>query len=184
MKHTGGDFDPEEELADALDEIKKNEKELATFANIAQTLFERMEETQIKVLEQEGAIAAFDTKEENMEQQLVALQADLDDRNNQFEKLEMIKEDMNTQVEDLAAQLKQCDERLEQAEEQNTALIDRLDVSESTIQDMEHRTGKEKKDLENELNALIHKNQNLIQEYKVTSESLALKDREWKTSSK
>jgi hypothetical protein len=49
---------------------------------------------------------------------------------------------------------------------------------------MEHRTGKEKKDLENELNALIQKNQTLIQEYKVTSESLALKDREWKTSSK
>jgi hypothetical protein len=35
MKHSSGDFDPEEELADALDEIKKNEKELATFANIA-----------------------------------------------------------------------------------------------------------------------------------------------------
>jgi len=51
MKHTGGEFDPAEELSDALDEIKKNEKELATFANIAQTLFERMEETQIKVQE-------------------------------------------------------------------------------------------------------------------------------------
>lgn len=49
MKHSGGEFDPEEELHDALDEIKKNEKELSTFANIAQTLFERMEETQIKV---------------------------------------------------------------------------------------------------------------------------------------
>jgi hypothetical protein len=45
MKQTGADFDPEEELTDALDEIKKNEKELSTFANIAQTLFERMEET-------------------------------------------------------------------------------------------------------------------------------------------
>jgi len=58
----------------------------------------------------------------------------------------------------LAARLKLGDERLEIAEEQNTALVDRLDVRESTIQDMEHRSAKEKKDLENELNALIHKN--------------------------
>lgn len=49
MKQMGGEFDPEDELRDALDEIKKNEKELSTFANIAQTLFEKMEETQVKV---------------------------------------------------------------------------------------------------------------------------------------
>ena len=35
MKQMGGEFDPEDELRDALDEIKKNEKELSTFANIA-----------------------------------------------------------------------------------------------------------------------------------------------------
>ena len=35
MKHSGGEFDPMDELTDALDEIKKNEKELSTFANIA-----------------------------------------------------------------------------------------------------------------------------------------------------
>jgi len=35
MKQMGGEFDPEDELSDALDEIKKNEKELSTFANIA-----------------------------------------------------------------------------------------------------------------------------------------------------
>lgn len=68
-----------------------------------------------------------------MEQQLTAIQLELDDRNNQFEKLELIKEDLDAQVEDLAARLKLGDERLEIAEEQNTSLVDRLDVRESTI---------------------------------------------------
>jgi len=49
---------------------------------------------------------------------------------------------------------------------------------------MEYRSAKDKKDLENELNALMHKNQNLIQEYQATSKSLELKDREWKQASK
>jgi hypothetical protein len=52
-----------------------------------------------------------------MEQQLTAIQLELDDRNNQFEKLELIKEDLDAQVEDLAARLKLGDERLEIAEE-------------------------------------------------------------------
>ena len=115
-----------------------------------------------------------------MELQLAAIQSELEDRNNQFEKLEMIKEDYHEQMEDLTARLKLGDERLELAEEQNTALVDRLDVADSKIQDMEHRSAKAKKDLENELSALMHKNQNLIQEYQATSKSLELKDKEWK----
>ena len=35
-----GDWDPEEELQNALDEIKKIEKEGGTIAMVAQTLFE------------------------------------------------------------------------------------------------------------------------------------------------
>ena len=68
-----------------------------------------------------------------MEQQLVALQNDLDDRINQYEKLEMIKEDQNEQIEDMTARMKQGEERMEIAEEQNTLLIDKLDVSESKM---------------------------------------------------
>jgi hypothetical protein len=54
----------------------------------------------------------------------------------------MIKEDQNEQIEDMTARMKQGEERMEIAEEQNTVLIDRLDVSESKMQDMEHRSTK------------------------------------------
>lgn len=96
----------------------------------------------------------------------------------------MIKEDYHEQMEDLTARLKLGDERLALAEEQNTSLVDRLDVADSKIQDMEYRSTKEKKDLEDELNALMHKNQNLLQEFQATSKSFELKDREWKQASK
>ena len=37
----GQEFDPEEELTNALDEIRKNEKEMSIIAMVAQTLIER-----------------------------------------------------------------------------------------------------------------------------------------------
>ena len=43
------DFDPEEELTNALDEIRKNEKEMSIVAMVAQTLIERNEELQEKL---------------------------------------------------------------------------------------------------------------------------------------
>jgi hypothetical protein len=47
--------------------------------------------------------------------------------------LEKIKEYYHEQIEDLTARMKQGDERLEIAEEQNCIMIDRLDVSESKM---------------------------------------------------
>lgn len=44
MKQMGSDFDAEEELQNALDEIQKNEKETHMIAMVAQTLFEKSEE--------------------------------------------------------------------------------------------------------------------------------------------
>ena len=84
--------------------------------------------------------------------------SELEDKNNEFEKLELIKEDSLKQIEDFNARLKLAGERLQIAEEQNTALVDKLDVADSKIQDLEYRSAKQKKDSENELNALIHNN--------------------------
>ena len=48
-QQSSNDFDVEEEFQNALDEIKKNEKEISMIANIANTLFEKMEEAQMKL---------------------------------------------------------------------------------------------------------------------------------------
>lgn len=45
-KQMNQDFDAEEELTSALDEIRKNEKEMSIIAMVAQTLIERNSELQ------------------------------------------------------------------------------------------------------------------------------------------
>lgn len=49
IRQMSGDCDPEDELANALNEIRKNEKEIGIIAAVAQTLIERTSELQALV---------------------------------------------------------------------------------------------------------------------------------------
>ena len=51
MKQMNEDVDAEEELQNALDEIKKNEKDMGMIAMVAQTLLEKQDELQQQVQE-------------------------------------------------------------------------------------------------------------------------------------
>lgn len=51
------DIDPNEELQNALDEIKNTEKDISMMAMIAETLFEKNNEMNQKYSEQQSSIA-------------------------------------------------------------------------------------------------------------------------------
>ena len=59
-----GEWDPEEELQNALDEIKKIEKEGNMIAMVAQTLFEQTNDQRNKIAEQENEITDFENQTE------------------------------------------------------------------------------------------------------------------------
>lgn len=50
-----------EELQNALDEIKKNEKDMGLIAMVANTLFEKNEDLGLKVSENENEMLAMET---------------------------------------------------------------------------------------------------------------------------
>lgn len=86
-----------EELQNALDEIKKNEKETNMIAMLANTLFERTSELQSKLMEAETQLADQQTESSLMQQRYNEMTSELEQKRNQCEKLEMIKLDLDKQ---------------------------------------------------------------------------------------
>lgn len=70
----GGEWDPQDELSNALNEIRKNEKEMSMIATVAQTLIERTAELQAVVSEQQMRINQQSTTETSAVANYSALQ--------------------------------------------------------------------------------------------------------------
>lgn len=87
-----------EELQNALDEIKKNDKESNMIAMVAQTLFERVESMQQTIQENETRLVEFESSSIRNHSRFNELQMALDEQRNEYEKMEMIKCDLDKQI--------------------------------------------------------------------------------------
>ena len=80
VKQMSGEWDPEEELQNALDEIKKMEKEGNMIAMVAQTLFEQHTDQRAKISEQENEITDFENQTEVLTQRFEDMNQELENK--------------------------------------------------------------------------------------------------------
>lgn len=103
-----------DEFQNAIDEIKKNEKDFTIIAMYANSLRERSDELQIRVTQQENESADFEGVRGSLEKQREEAIQRLEERNNQFERLESIKNDEYKQFMSLQAKEKKQKVKLEE----------------------------------------------------------------------
>jgi chromosome segregation ATPase len=82
-----------EELQNALDEIKKNEKETNVIAMVAQTLFEKTDTMGARIHELDDQLLALGNQQELKDTEFMELQANLDDARQRYEQMEALKID-------------------------------------------------------------------------------------------
>lgn len=113
MKQMGSDFDPEEELQNALDEIQKNEKETHMIAMVAQTLFEKSDQQHVRVQELEDQVLELTNGHQLVEQNYENLLETHNSIKSDFERTQLEKNELDRQL----AQLQTKRTRIEKANE-------------------------------------------------------------------
>ena len=88
-----------EELQNAIDEIKNNEKEISMISMVAQTLFDRLEEQSDKLVQYEGEITQYSVSARDKEAELNEMKGSEYNNRAVFERLEMIKLDTERELE-------------------------------------------------------------------------------------
>lgn len=94
-------FNPEDELQQALDEVKKNEKDLNMIVIIASTLFEKCEDTSSKLTMLNEENQGFLRKQDELLQINDSLQGEINSIAKQQEANEQMKSDLEYQVQSL-----------------------------------------------------------------------------------
>ena len=113
-----------EELQNALDEIKKNDKESNMIAMVAQTLFEKVEAMQHTIQDNETRLVEYESSRVRNHSRFNELQMALDEQRNEYEKMEMIKCDLDKQIQDMTERVERYKEKQAFFEEMNSQLKD------------------------------------------------------------
>ena len=102
-----------EELENALDEIKKNEKETHTLAMVAQTLYEAKDSLSMRVTDLETELLESRSSVTQYEQMKDELLSQLEESKNQLYKYEMVKEDQEKTIQALTTKKQRTDNKNE-----------------------------------------------------------------------
>lgn len=128
------DFDAEEELSNALAEIRKNEKDFSIIAMMAQTLIERNNDLQDSVNEHQIKLDRFVSSETASASHLQSLHDEVEQLRLQNQKLERIKDDQNNKM-------KMYSEKKKRAENSLVELRAKLESYQESdlLKDQQHR---------------------------------------------
>lgn len=92
------DWTAEDELSIAMDEIRKNEKDMNMIAMVAQTFVEKMNELQDQVNDQAIQITQKSAQESETIEKLQALNDETTELRNRCEKQEAVRDDMQQRI--------------------------------------------------------------------------------------
>lgn len=138
MKQMGTDFDPEEELQNALDEIQKNEKDTQMIAMVAQTLFEKSDTQNMKIVELEDQMLQLSNNEQLAEQKYSNLEGAYSNVRQEFERLELEKNELDRQLTQLQTKKNRLEKQNEIQEKKLSSQEEQLTQNQAQINDLEN----------------------------------------------
>ena len=145
-----------DEFQNAIDEIKKNEKDFTIIAMYANSLRERSDELQVRVTQQENESADFEGVRGSLEKQREEAIQRLEERNNQYERLESVKNDEYKQFTSLQQKEKKQKAKLEEEQRKVQKLEEQVAKLDQKYSDMEFKCGSSEKNYVSQLANLQH----------------------------
>ena len=145
-----------DEFQNAIDEIKKNEKDFTIIAMYANSLRERADELQLKVTQQENESADFEGVRGSLEKQREEAIQRLEERNNQFERLESIKNDEYKQFMSLQQKEKKQKAKLDEEQRKVQKLEEQVTKLDQKYTEMEFKFESSEKNYTSQIANLQH----------------------------